>query len=56
MLIDLLRKPPLQLFLGLMIFVRGSMVIWFNVGEVFLTNDVYFIKILLVHSWNFKKT
>lgn len=40
MFADLLQKKPLQLFLGLMIFVRGAVVIWFNIGEVYLTNDV----------------
>lgn len=40
MLVDLLKKKPLQLLLGMMTFSRGVGVIWFTVGEVYLTNDV----------------
>ncbi len=40
MLIDLLKKKPLQLLLGLLVCARGVMVLWFTVGEVYITNDV----------------
>jgi hypothetical protein len=43
MLIDLLKKKPLQLLLGLLVCARGVMVLWFTVGEVYLTNDVKII-------------
>lgn len=43
MLIDLLKKKPLQLLLGLLVCARGVMVLWFTVGEVYLTNDVILI-------------
>ena len=57
MMLDLLKKRPLQLFLGLMIFVRGVVILWYNIGEVYLTNDVSYITIYIIsYSWAFLKS
>jgi hypothetical protein len=46
MIKDLLSKKPLKLFFGLLIFIRGALIIWFSIGEVYLTNDVILSEII----------
>jgi len=44
MLVDLFKKKPLQLLMGMLFFVRGVNILWFTVGEVYLTNDLHLPK------------
>lgn len=51
-LYDLLKKRPFIMFMGLLVFVRGVIVIQFTIVEVNLTNDVkLYASFITIIAW-----